>query len=202
MSLLLRVVCRVCCRCRSIFVVSLSSPLDLPGESVTVASVVVRAARTEGCFMSKILNTSQQIVTGVTYPRSAYSRVIGCKLNWMAPVAWYGIWTVPIGQAFYLLGVDVWLYMCGPNGTMYHRIDLRTGFGSPTTGDELEGWDRLAGLYDGTELGDIELYGTEAHVHLNMSMHFDGNNRRFGVRTYVGSGTHSVVNAAFQISEG
>jgi len=152
--------------------------------------------------VAKLLLRDQQLIAGVMYPRGVYSRVVGCKQNWMIPPAWYGVWTPPIGQSFWLLAVDVWLSVFTPAGTLYHRIDLRTGFGSPQTGVELEQWERLVGFYDGAEMGDIEVYSAEVHIHLDMNRHFEGVNRRFGVRIYVGSDTHSVVNAAFQISEG
>lgn len=152
--------------------------------------------------MSKIINREQGIRTTVANPASAYSRVVSCKQNYMVPLAWYGMWTQPAGQSFYLLDVDVWLSTFSPNGSLYHRLDLRTGFGQPASALDLANWELLLPFYDGAQAGDFELYSSRAHIHWDMKVHFEGKDRRFGVRVYVGSGTHTVVNASFHISEG
>ena len=152
--------------------------------------------------MAKIVNKSQPVIVGAVSPASVYSRVVSCKQNYMAPLDWYGMWTQPIGQSFWLLGIDVWLSVFTPNGSLYHRLDFRTGFGKPANVLDLENWELLLPFYDGALAGDFELYSSRAHMHWDMKMRFEGINRRLGLRVYVGSGTHTAVNASFRISEG
>jgi hypothetical protein len=201
-------------------------PLELPGRSAAISLVEPLTARgaplqlawslfellnfspaaagTGDDLVAKLTTKNQRIVTGVTYPKSGYSRVVSCVAYVDETSTHARGYTLPIGIRVWLLSVDVWFSPAGE--VPGRRIETRilTGAGEPAGPGQILSWDNVLPLNfpDGPDKPWVQ-EGLLEHMSWNMCQLFEGKERRFGIWIKM-SPMEQVLNvyASFQISEG
>ena len=153
--------------------------------------------------MSKIVNTSQQIVAGATAPASSYSRQVLVQLNVPPNVGGtdYGI-TLPLGNKVWLLSIDLWIYGVAINVWHYGLIHINTGTGQQVNaGIVATQWQPVM---DTSMLFNqvIIWQGETGHLHFEMGKLFTTESQRFGVVYQSMVAQRTLILGAFQVSEG
>lgn len=130
--------------------------------------------------MSKIVNKSQVITTGVVYPRPVYSRVIGCfTLLPVAPVHNFA-YTAEVGQRILILNVQIWIRIVPAGAAEAGQFNIRVGNGRPINIGNLLSWQNLVPLYHDGIIEPLFFYEKIKYYSFDMSVIFDGAPWRFG----------------------
>ncbi len=178
--------------------------LQLPWSSFELLDFLPCSAGTGDDLTAKLTTKNQRIATGVTYPKSGYSRVISCAA-YVDEVSTHARgYTVPVGVNVWLLGVDVWFSPAGE--VPGRRVELRvmTGLGEPIAGVMVANWDEIlpVNFAEGMNKPWVQ-EGLLEHMSWQMNQLFAGKARKFGIWVKM-SPREQVLNvyASFLISEG
>lgn len=154
--------------------------------------------------MAEIISADQRIVTGVTYPVSVYSRVIGFAFPVAAPGPKSGFMvTLPLAQTIWLLRVQLWFTTETPGTGILFNWRVATCTIAPTVADavavDLE--PVIPFECAGKPFGFW--YGDAVDFDFSMRRLYTGAGRRFAVWAQNNDAAENLwVQAAFTISEG
>jgi len=154
--------------------------------------------------VAKLATTDQRIITGVTYPASSYSRVIGALAVVKTPAVRDFGYTVPLGGNLWLKTVRVWFLPVWDAGTDWIDFWIRYGTGRPNTYAAMSNWEDLLPInfLGSTGAGYREL-ATGRVFEWTMNRLFTREAIRFGIQlTTAGLITYEEMYATFEISEG
>ena len=153
--------------------------------------------------MAEVVSANRRIVTGVTYPKAVYSRVVCCHVIVAAGVGVSSMdLTHAVGGDVWLLGMDLWAYHRAAADWVGGFIWPRTGSGKdPSASQMINQWEQIIDL---SAVGKQAIYwlGEEHHWSFNFTRLFTGEARRFGVAVQNGFDLTWDLFAAFTISEG
>lgn len=154
--------------------------------------------------MAKIVSKNQSIVTGVTVPRSAYSRVVGvwCQVKGVATIGWG--YTPSLGQNLRLLGVKIYFSPEQDQAGQQINYGVFVGHSKPSNAADILGWDPVIPIYmpDGRATIFTQTQESETMT-FEMNQLFKGEEIRFG--TWInGSGVVAICEmyTFFHIMEG
>jgi hypothetical protein len=154
--------------------------------------------------MALIVNSSQFLRKGVTYPRGVYSRQIGtvCTLAGFMQSAYS--FTMPMGGSVWLLKVKVWFVPVYPAPGGFVDFWVRSGTGKPDSYAAMSNWTDILPItwYLGSPTSWRD-YDTGQVFEWTMNRHFTGEAIRFGIQMYnYGLNVPREMYASFEISEG
>ncbi len=154
--------------------------------------------------MAKLVSKNQRIRTGVTYPKSVYSRVVALELHLAAGMGNDDYcYTPQLGNSLILYSIDVWAY-CAVHGIAIGGFFyLNFGTGIPPSGDYLATqWNNIIPLSCGLKPGFRWFHCDAFHRRFTMAKFFETNELRFGVAIENGYNQAWEATVAFEISEG
>lgn len=153
--------------------------------------------------MAKLVSTDQRIVTGVTYPKSVYSRVTGFWTGALPVLNDEGQEsTYPLGQHIWLLSVHLsfWADVIGTQCSAFWF--LSTGTKKPDDAAEVLGvWEPIIPCSSGVK-PYFRWDGDAMDFSWTMSRYYEGPGRRFGLWFQNITAQRWWVQATFEISEG
>ncbi|MBA7474430.1 hypothetical protein ES707_09782 [subsurface metagenome] len=152
--------------------------------------------------MAKIITSNQQLVTGVTHPKSVYSRRVSCWATCPGGGAGNYSFTPAVGQDCWLLGVDLWGQIVLPTLTPNWLVALRTSTTLPQSIDTARVADFIGALNIWGSGGYWTSRCSDYHFHWDMCVAYTGGTRRFGFDVINASADIGDFMASFQISEG
>ncbi|MBA7607504.1 hypothetical protein ES703_14663 [subsurface metagenome] len=151
--------------------------------------------------MAKIVSTNQSIVTGVTHPKSVYSRRVGCWVTCPGGAARNYGFTPSIGENCWLLGVDLWGQIVLPTLTPHWQVALRTSTGHPKSIEQARACDFIEALNIWGSGGYWTSRCSDYHFHWDMCVAYTGGARRFGIDVINASADIGDFQASFHITE-
>ncbi len=153
--------------------------------------------------MAKLVSTDQRIVTGVTYPKSVYSRVLCVHCIVPAGMGESVVDVTPVvGNNVYLLGVDLWAYRRAVADWVGGFIWVRSGSeANPSVSEVVSQWQQII---DMSAVGKQAIYwnGEDQHWGFRFCRLYGEAERRFAVAVQNGYAVAWDLFAAFTISEG
>lgn len=152
--------------------------------------------------MAKLANRDQRIVTGVTKPRSGYSRIVSMAQTLPQPANLQYCFTEALGQRLWLLGIDVWIFGKPASVNDSWWFIIRRGFQMPTATAQIWDWENVLPLLAPTGSWSWHGYTTPYHMHWSMHKLFEGQSQRFGAAINITTPITSYFEASFEISEG
>ena len=154
--------------------------------------------------MAKLLTTDQNIGTGVKYPISVYSRVVGALAVVKAPAVRAFGYTMPLGNRIWLKKVRVWCVPVWTGGGDWVDLWIRYGQGKPATFAALGNWEDILPIHwlGAGPLGYRE-FRTDRVFEWTMNRLFVAEGIRFGIQLETaGLITYEEMYATFEIAEG
>lgn len=154
--------------------------------------------------MVHLANKSQRIVTGVTTPKSVYSRVFGLACKAGAGVGNSDFTYSPqLGNNVWLLFMSLWYGGGDHTGNCAGVIHLTQGAGTPTEVVAATQWDYIVPFWAGLTKPGIMVQGREGYLSWPMKRPYKGEAMRLALVIENGSAALPFwVNAWFEVSEG
>jgi hypothetical protein len=153
--------------------------------------------------MAIILNTSQQQLVGGQYPQSLYSRVVTVVMSVPAGPGAVYVYTPPVGQNVWLLGVRIWFDPKTVNQAKSTLFRILSGENIPKNAAEILGWDRIFPC-SGLSGKDEPMAACDGVLFYEWTMrrHWTGLGRMFGLWAERGPLGMDEIMCSFEISEG
>lgn len=152
--------------------------------------------------MAKLVTTTQDIETGVTSPKSIYSRNISCMVESVQPNWTDFSFTTGMGEKTWLLAVRLWGFFEIGVTDAANRIMLYEFFGEVASCEELLEHNELLPIRSKNYASTWQLQAQSFALQWEMNRLFVGAGRRFGMYVWNRGDKELTVMASFQISEG
>lgn len=153
--------------------------------------------------MVRLLSKSQQLVTGVMFPRGVYSRVVSCAVQALAAGPAECSYTPVVGQSVWLLGIKVTGFPAAPTGANQTTFYLLTGTTLPASAAAILEWENILPVFMGGTAGlPWVKHDGVTEMSWEMNQHFSGTGRRFGIWAQRGPVGLDELIVSFRISEG
>lgn len=154
--------------------------------------------------MAKVVTGSQQMTTGVMYPRGVYSRSVMICASVAAPGVITYAYTPQLGNRLWLLNIQCWFFPKRVAVGDYMDFSFRWGTGRPASAADLGAWDNLLPVHRQDAVDDnIRQIQAGEHMSWDMNKFFEGRGMRFAIwMGFWGAAVEQRMYASFEISEG
>ncbi|MBA7665266.1 hypothetical protein ES703_73336 [subsurface metagenome] len=151
--------------------------------------------------MAKLVSKSQQIITGVMYPKSVYSRVVSCgEYIWAGGGTRLAV-TDSLAGRLWLFGIDIWIEMEVVARYEEVLVYIRRGFSDPGYTGSVSGWERVLRPHVHAGVLPWRLGLDNAHLHWDFCKLYEGASQRFVLEISTSGASQGFVYGSFHISE-